>query len=66
MREALIPYSGRKYSHTNSSISAMTVIAQDGHLTAGAWAACGKNGYPVFRSYRFAVNHLSLANHYSL
>ena len=47
MREALIPYSGRKYSHTNSSISAMTVIAQDG----GAWAAFGKNGYLVFRSY---------------
>ena len=36
----LIPWSGRKYSHTNSYNSAMTVIAQDDHLTAGAWAAC--------------------------
>ena len=25
---------------TNSYNSAMTVIAQDDHLTAGAWAAC--------------------------
>ena len=25
----------------NSYNSAMTVIAQDDHLTAGAWAACG-------------------------
>ena len=36
-----IPLSGRKYSHTNSYNSAMTVIAQDDHLTAGAWTACG-------------------------
>ena len=35
-----IPQSNRKYSHTNSYNSAMTVIAQDDHLTAGAWAAC--------------------------
>ena len=28
------------YSYTNSYNSAMTVIAQDDHLTAGAWAAC--------------------------
>ena len=32
--------SGRKYAHTNPYNSAMTVIAQDDHLTAGAWAAC--------------------------
>ena len=32
-------YSGRKYFYTNSYNSAMTVIAQDDHLTAGAWAA---------------------------
>ena len=31
--------SGRKYAHTNSYNSAMTVIAQDDHLTAGAWVA---------------------------
>ena len=37
-----IPYSGRKYSHTNSYNSAMTVRAQDDHLIAGAWAACGE------------------------
>ena len=37
-----IPESGRKYSHTNYYNSAMTVIAQDDHLTAGAWAACGR------------------------
>ena len=36
----LIPEGGRKYAHTNSYNSAMTVIAQDDHLTAGAWAAC--------------------------
>ena len=35
-----IPLSGRKYSHTNSYNSAMTVIVQDDHLTAGAWTAC--------------------------
>ena len=35
-----IPKSGRKYSHTNSYDSAVTVIVQDDHLTAGAWAAC--------------------------
>ena len=28
--------------HTNSYNSAMTVIAQDDHLTAGAWATCGQ------------------------
>ena len=40
---AFIPKSGRKYSHTNSYNSAMTVIAQDDHLTAGAWAACARD-----------------------
>ena len=35
-----IPKSGRKYSHTNSYNSAMTIIVQDDHLTAGAWATC--------------------------
>ena len=35
-----IPQSGRKYAHTNSFNSALTVIAQDDHLAAGAWAAC--------------------------
>ncbi|XP_066020921.1 uncharacterized protein [Pocillopora verrucosa] len=30
---------GRKYSHTNSYNFAMTVVAQEDHLTAGAWAA---------------------------
>ena len=39
----LLLKSGRKYSHTNSSIFAMTPIMQDVHLTAGAWAACGLN-----------------------
>ena len=38
-----IPKCGRKYSHTNSYNSAMTIIVQDDHLTAGAWATCGKN-----------------------
>ena len=36
-----IPEGGRKYAHTNSYNSAMTVIAQDDHVTAGAWAAYG-------------------------
>ena len=40
-----IPEGGRKYAHTNSYNSAMTVIAQDDHLTAGAWVACDKHGF---------------------
>ena len=36
----LLGQSGRKYSHTNSYIFAMTLISQDDHLTAGAWPAC--------------------------
>ena len=36
-----IPKSGRKYSNTNSNNFAMTLISQDDHLIAGAWAACG-------------------------
>ena len=39
-----IPWSGGKYSHRNSYNFAMTVIAQDYHLTAGAWAACAWRG----------------------
>ena len=31
----------RKHSHTNSYNSAMTLISQDDHLTAGTWVACG-------------------------
>ena len=42
-----IPWSGRKYFHTNSFNSAITVIAQDDHLTAGAWAACGNKSRKV-------------------
>ena len=34
--------SGRKYSHTNSYNSATTLISQDDHLTAGAWAVCAR------------------------
>ena len=37
----VIPYNGRKYSHTNSYNSATTISAQSDHLTAEAWAACG-------------------------
>ena len=33
--------SGRKYSYPNSYNAATTVIAQDDHLTVGAWATCG-------------------------
>ena len=32
----------------NSYNSAMTVIAQDDHLTAGAWAACGESCFGAF------------------
>ena len=39
-----IPWSGRKYSHINSYNSAMTVITQDDHLPAGAWAAYALHG----------------------
>ena len=39
-----IPEGSRKYAHTNSYNSAMTVIAQDDHVTAGAWAAYGALG----------------------
>ena len=37
-RILFIPEGGRKYAHTNSYNSAMTIIAQDDHVTAGAWA----------------------------
>ena len=40
-RILFIPEGGRKYAHKNSYNSAMTVIAQDDHVTAGAWAAYG-------------------------
>ena len=40
-----IPQSSRKYSHTNSYNSAMTVIAQDDYLAAGAWAVYGCTEY---------------------
>ena len=40
LTDFFIPKSGRKYSHTNSYNFAMTLISQDDHLTAGAWAAC--------------------------
>ena len=52
-----IPQSGRRYAHTNSYNSALTVIAQDDHLAAGAWAACDlisefeKNGVNSEHSY---------------
>ena len=35
-----IPKSGLKYSHSNSYNHAMTLISQDDHLAARAWAAC--------------------------
>ena len=34
-----ISKSGCKYSYTNSYIFAITLVTQDDHLTAGAWAA---------------------------
>ena len=39
---SFIPKSGRKYSHTNSEIFVTTLISEDDHLTAGAWAACDR------------------------
>ena len=45
-----IPEGGRKYAHTNSYNSAMTVIAQDDHVTAGAWAAYGQSSCEVSAS----------------
>ena len=36
------PKSGCKCSHTNSYLFAMTLISQDNHLTAEAWAICVK------------------------
>ena len=41
MTAFLLTTSDRKYSYTNSYNFATTVISQDDHLTAGAWAACG-------------------------
>ena len=38
-----IPKGGRKHSHTNSYNFAMTLLSQDDHHTAGAWAACVSN-----------------------
>ena len=39
---SFITKSGRKYSHTNSEIFVTTLISEDDHLTAGAWAACDR------------------------
>ena len=39
---SFIPKSGRKYSHTNYEIFVTTLISEDDHLTAGAWAACDR------------------------
>ena len=39
---SFIPKSGRKYSQTNSEIFVTTLISEDDHLTAGAWAACDR------------------------
>ena len=39
-RFRLIRTSGHKNPHTNSYNSAMSLISQDDHLTAGAWATC--------------------------
>ena len=54
----LIPNSGRKYSHTNSYNSAMTVIAQNDHLTAGAWAACADSWSYLARMENFDLNKI--------
>ena len=32
-------------------VDAMTIIAQDDHLTAGAWAACGLSSLKKTRSF---------------
>ena len=53
-----IPNSGRKYSHTNSYNSAMTVIAQNDHLTAGAWAACADSWSYLARMENFDLNKI--------
>ena len=59
-----IPNSGWKYSHTNSCNFAMTLILQDDHLTAGAWAACGYTSLcdtrfiNVFINFNFVRNIL--------
>ena len=52
-----IPLSGHKYSRTNSYNSAMTVIAQDDHLTAGAWATCDKLYAPGGVRTMIALHH---------
>ena len=33
------------------AVGAMTIIAQDDHLTAGAWAACGLSSLKKTRSF---------------
>ena len=58
-----IPEGGRKYAHTNSYNSAMTVIAQDDHLTAAAWAACDRMSETEPKNdfvYKQAQNALAL------
>ena len=54
----VIPKSGRKYSHTNSYNSTMTVIAQYDHLTAGAWAACANSWSYLARMANFDLNKI--------
>ena len=58
-----ISQGGRKYAHTNSYNSAMTVIAQDDHLTAAAWAACDRMSETEPKNdfvYKQAQNALAL------
>ena len=40
-----------KYPHTNSYNFTITLILQDDHLTAEAWAACAQGGIDFFYSY---------------
>ena len=40
-----------KYPHTNSYNFTMTLILQDDHLTAGAWATCAQGGIDFLYSY---------------
>ena len=60
-----IPQSGRKYSHTNSYNSAVTVIVQDDHLTAGTWAACGYINAFKFEIFSISKKHTIHCSKYS-
>ena len=58
-----IPKSGCTHSHTRSYIFDMTHTAQDDHLIAGAWAACGWSYSVIISLYEGRIGIIKKLNH---